>query len=201
MANTTILLREEIDNLGGRGDLVKVKAGYARNYLLPHGLATLATKGNIKQIEQERAALLKRAAADRATAEAQRDQMSSITLEFERKAGEHGTLFGSVTSMDVAEALQAKGYEIDRRKIALRDAIKETGEYTVNVKLYRDVILSVPVTVTAEGGEIAEKPVKDRKAKKSAKTEEVKAEAEAPAGEPIGTDTPADTEAVEKVAE
>lgn len=180
MANTTILLREEIDHLGGRGDLVKVKAGYARNYLLPHGLATLATKGNIKQIEQERAALLKRAAADRATAEAQRDQMSSITLEFERKAGEHGTLFGSVTSMDVAEALQAKGYEIDRRKIVMKDAIKETGEYTVNVKLYRDVLLSVPVTVTAEGGEMPaadEKPAKGKRPKKAAKTEEVKAEA------------------------
>jgi len=178
MANTTILLREEIDNLGGRGDLVKVKAGYARNYLLPHGLATLATKGNIKQIEQERAALLKRAAADRATAEAQRDQMSSITLEFERKAGEHGTLFGSVTSMDIAEALQAKGYEIDRRKIVLRDAIKETGEFTVNVKLYRDVILAVPVTVTAEGGELVdEKPARAKKGKREAKPKEAKAEA------------------------
>jgi large subunit ribosomal protein L9 len=205
MANTTILLREEIDNLGGRGDLVKVKAGYARNYLLPHGLATLATKGNIKQIEQERAALLKRAAADRATAEAQRDQMASIALEFERKAGEHGTLFGSVTSMDIAEALQAKGYEIDRRKIALRDAIKETGEYTVNVKLYRDVILSVPVTVTAEGGEMPEKPVKERKAKKSAKTEEVKAEApveEAPEESTSAAEEPAPaTEETENKAE
>lgn len=197
MSNTTILLREEIDNLGGRGDLVKVKAGYARNYLLPHGLATLATKGNIKQIEQERAALLKRAAVDRASAEAQRDQMSSITLNFERKSGEHGTLFGSVTSMDIAEALQAKGYEIDRRKIVLKDAIKETGEYTVNVKLYRDVILSVPVIVTAEGGEVEAKP--ERKAKKEAKpkAEEVKAEApveEAVAEEaaPAAEETPAE---------
>ena len=203
MANTTILLREEIDNLGGRGDLVKVKAGYARNYLLPHGLATLATKGNIKQIEQERAALLKRAAVDRESAEAQRDQMASISLNFERKAGDHGTLFGSVTSMDVAEALQAKGYEIDRRKIVLRDAIKETGEYTVNVKLYRDVILAVPVIVTAEGGEAEAKP--ERKAKKEAKpaTEEVKAEAPveeavaeeaAPAVEEAVAEEPAATE-------
>jgi large subunit ribosomal protein L9 len=197
MANTTILLREEIDNLGGRGDLVKVKAGYARNYLLPHGLATLATKGNIKQIEQERAALLKRAAADRATAEAQRDQMSSITLEFERKAGEHGTLFGSVTSMDIAEALQAKGYETDRRKIVLKDAIKETGEYTVNVKLYRDVILSLPVTVTAEGGEVAaadEKSTKGKRTKKEAKPEEATAEAPAEEAAPA-TEEPAEAEA------
>jgi large subunit ribosomal protein L9 len=192
MANTTILLREEIDNLGGRGDLVKVKAGYARNYLLPHGLATIATKGNIKQIEQERAALLKRAAADRETAEAQKEQMSSITLEFERKAGEHGTLFGSVTSMDVAEALQAKGYEIDRRKIVLRDAIKETGEYTVNVKLYRDVILAVPVTVTAEGGEEVEaRAEKKGKRTAKAKAEEPVAEASPTEEAPVATETEA----------
>jgi large subunit ribosomal protein L9 len=167
MANTTILLREDVEALGGRGEIVKVKAGYARNYLLPQGLATLATKGNVKQIEQERSALLKRAAEERSTAEAQKEQMGVIELTFERKAGEGGTLFGSVTSMDIAEALQAKGYEIDRRKIVLRDAIKETGDYTVNVKLHREVVLEVPVKVTAEGGETAEaKPEKKgRKAK------------------------------------
>ena len=177
MANTTILLREDIDNVGGRGEIVKVKAGYARNYLLPQGFASLATKGNVKQIEQERSALLKRVAIEKATAEAQREQMESLTLEFVRKAGEHGTLFGSVTSMDVAEALQKKGYEIDRRKIVMKDAIKETGEYTVNVKLHREVTLSVPVTVTAEGGETDAKP--ERKSKKEAKpaVEEPKAEA------------------------
>ena len=169
MASTTVLLREDIDTLGGRGEVVKVRSGYARNYLLPQGLATLATKGNVKQIEQEREALLKKAAVERSTAEAQRDQMGAIELAFERKAGEGGTLFGSVTSMDIAEELQAKGYEIDRRKIVLRDAIKETGEYTVKVKLHRDVVLEVPVTVTAEGGEepsVEAKPArKGRKAK------------------------------------
>jgi len=168
MANTTILLREDIDTVGGRGEIVKVKAGYARNFLLPQGMATLATKGNVKQIEQERTALLKKASVERATAEAQRDQMESLALTFERKAGEQGTLFGSVTTMDIAEALQAKGYEIDRRKIVLKDAIKETGEYTATVKLHREVTLSVPVTVTAEGSEQAteEKPAKKgRKAK------------------------------------
>ncbi|HBE81739.1 MAG: 50S ribosomal protein L9 [Blastocatellia bacterium] len=167
MANTTILLRDDIESLGGRGEIVKVRAGYARNYLLPQGLATLATKGNVKQIEQERAALLKKAAEERSTAEAQKEQMSSISLAFERKAGEGGTLFGSVTSMDIAEAIQAKGYEIDRRRIALREAIKETGEYTVKVKLHREVTLEVPVTVSAEGGETVDaKPEKKaRKAK------------------------------------
>ena len=182
MANTTILLREDIDTLGGRGEIVKVRAGYARNYLLPQGLATLATKGNVKQIEQERAALLKKAAVERATAEAQKEQMGSIELSFERKAGEGGTLFGSVTSMDIAEALQAKGYEIDRRKISLRDAIKETGDYTVKVKLHREVTLEVPVSVTAEGGDAAESPKtekKGRKAKAEAVVDEPAAEAAA----------------------
>ncbi|MEP6944490.1 MAG: 50S ribosomal protein L9 [Acidobacteriota bacterium] len=166
MANTTILLREDLEHVGGRGEIVKVKAGYARNYLLPHGLATLATKGNVKQIEQERSALLKKAAIERATAEAQREQMESITLKFERKSGDHGHLFGSVTSMDVADALKAKGYEIDRRKIIMKDAIKDVGDYTVNVKLHREVTLSIPVTVAAEGGEVA--PAEDKKAKTDA---------------------------------
>lgn len=183
MATTTILLREDIDTLGGRGEIVKVRAGYARNYLLPQGLATLATKGNVKQIEQEREALLKKAAIEKATAEAQKEQMGTIELAFERKAGEGGTLFGSVTSMDIAQALQAKGYEIDRRKIVLRDPIKETGEYTVKVKLHREVTLDVPVTVTAEGGEApaAEAAASEKKGKKKeeAVAEEPAAEAAA----------------------
>lgn len=169
MANTTILLREDLEHVGGRGEIVKVKAGYARNYLLPQGLATLASKGNVKQIEQERTALLKKAAIEKATAVAQLEQMEGLTLEFQRKAGEQGTLFGSVTSMDIVEALTKKGYEIDRKRVSLRDPIKETGEYTVNVKLHREVTLEVPVIVTAEGGEMPEKPGKeDRKGKKKA---------------------------------
>lgn len=172
MATTKILLREDIDTLGGRGEIVKVRSGYARNYLLPQGLATLATKGNVHQIEQERAALLKKAAVEKATAEAQKEQMGTIALSFERLAGEGGTLFGSVTSMDIAQALQAKGYEIDRRRINLKDAIKETGEYTVKVKLHREVTLEVPVTVTAEGAEAAAPKAE----KKSAKAEEAPAE-------------------------
>lgn len=190
MATTTILLREDIDTLGGRGEIVKVKAGYARNYLLPQGLATLATKGNVKQIEGERAALLKKAAIEKATADAQKEQMGDIRLEFERKAGEGGTLFGSVTSMDIASALQAKGYEIDRKKIVLREPIKGTGEYTVKVKLHREVALDVPVTVTAEGGEVAE-------AKPAKKGRKAKAEAEeAPVAEAVEeTAAPAEEEA------
>ena len=152
MANTKILLREDIENLGGRGEVVKVKAGYARNFLLPQGMATLATKGNVQQIEREREALLKKAAVERSTAEAQAGQMGGISLSFERRAGENGTLFGSVTTMDIADALKAKGYEIDRRRIVLKDAIKEIGDYSASVKLHREVTLEIPVSVTPEGG-------------------------------------------------
>lgn len=171
MASTTILLREDIDELGGRGEIVKVRAGYARNYLLPKGLASLATKGNVKQIEQERAALLKKAAVEKATAESQREQMGVIELNFERQAGEHGTLFGSVTSMDIADALQQKGYEVDRRKIVLRHPIKETGDYTVKVRLHREVLLDVPVHVTAVGGEeaTADEAAAEKKTRRSRK--------------------------------
>lgn len=155
MATTKILLREDIDNLGGRGEIVKVKAGYARNYLLPQKLATMATKGNINQITKEREALLKKAASEKSTADAQAAQMGSIALSFERKAGEGGQLFGSVTSIDIADALKAKGYEIDRRKIVLKDPIKETGEYSVSVKLHREVAIQIPVSVRGEGEEAA----------------------------------------------
>jgi large subunit ribosomal protein L9 len=165
MANTTVLLREDIDNLGGRGEIVKVKSGYARNFLLPQGIATLASKGNIKQIENERSALLKKSATEKSTADAQAEQMRDISLSFERRAGEGGTLFGSVTSMDVADALKAKGYEIDRRKIVMKDAIKETGDFTVNVKLHREVTIEIPVTVSAEGGTAEAKAGKSAKAK------------------------------------
>ena len=175
MANIQILLREDIETLGGRGEIIKVKAGYARNYLLPQGLATLATKANIKQIEGERAALLKKAAGEKETAELQAGQMGDISLNFERKTGESGQLFGSVTSMDIAEALKAKGYEIDRRKIVLKDAIKETGEYTVGIKLHREVTLQVPVTVRGEGetaaATSAPAPVEETKAEATEESE------------------------------
>jgi large subunit ribosomal protein L9 len=168
MATTTILLREDIENLGGRGDIIKVKAGFARNFLLPQGKASLATKGNVKQIELERSSLLKKSATEKSTADAQAEQMKGLELVFERKAGESGTLFGSVTTMDIAEALQAKGYEIDRRKIVLKDAIKETGDYTAQVKLHREVTLDIPVLVAAEGGTAA---AIEAKADKYAKAE------------------------------
>ncbi|HEX8748489.1 MAG TPA: 50S ribosomal protein L9 [Pyrinomonadaceae bacterium] len=152
MAHTNVLLREDIEDLGARGEIVRVRSGYARNYLLPRKLAVEATASNVKQIEQERKALMKKESAERATADIQAEQLRSLRLSFERKVGEHGLLYGSVTSMDIAEALKERGYEIDRRRITLREAIKETGDYAVPIRLHRDVTVEIPVVVMGEGG-------------------------------------------------
>ena len=152
MAHTQVLLREDIDNLGARGEIVRVKAGYARNYLLPRKLAVEATANNVRQIEGEKAALAKREAKERSTAELQASQLQKLTLKFERKVGEAGVLYGSVTSMDIAHALHEQGYEIDRRKIVLREPIKRFGNYNVPVRLHRDVTLELPINVLGEGG-------------------------------------------------
>jgi large subunit ribosomal protein L9 len=152
MGNKQVLLREDINNLGGRGEVVRVKAGYARNYLLPRNLAVEATASNVKQIESERAALLKREAKERSSAEGQAEQLRSLNLKFERKVGEAGVLYGSVTSMDIAHALKDQGYEIDRRHIVLREPIKRFGNYTVPVRLHREITVELPVSVLGEGG-------------------------------------------------
>jgi large subunit ribosomal protein L9 len=151
MAHTKVLLREDVDDLGARGEIVRVRAGYARNYLLPRNLAVEATTGNVKGIEAERAALLKKEAKERATAEGQGQQMGALDLEFRRKAGEQGALYGSVTSMDVAEALHQRGYEIDRHRIHLREPLKRLGEYTVPVRLHREVTIDLKVRIVPEG--------------------------------------------------
>jgi large subunit ribosomal protein L9 len=150
MAMMDLLLKEDVENLGVRGDLVKVRPGYGRNYLLPRGLAIQATPANIKQIEMQRKALLKREAVERDTATQQADLIKDLTLEFSRKVGEHGILYGSVTSMDIAEALSAKGYEMDRRRVLLKEPIKETGEFEVPVKLHREVTTNIKVVVKNE---------------------------------------------------
>ena len=151
MAHTKVLLREDVDDLGARGEIVRVRSGYARNYLLPRNLAVEATAGNVKGIEQERAALLKKEAKERATAEAQSAQMGSLVLEFKRKSGEQGALYGSVTSMDIAEALRERGYEIDRHRIHLREPLKRLGDFTVPLRLHRDVTIELQVKVAPEG--------------------------------------------------
>ena|SRR5256885_5563336 len=151
MAHTKILLRQDVDDLGARGEIVRVRAGYARNYLLPRKLAVEATAGNVKEIERERAALLKKEATERTTAEGQAEQMGSLVLEFKRKSGEQGALYGSVTSMDIADTLKERGYEIDRHRIHLREPIKRVGEFAVPVRLHRDVTIDLQIKVVPEG--------------------------------------------------
>jgi len=146
-----VILREHVDHLGRRGDLVKVADGYARNYLLPRKLALLATDGNRKQIERERAKFDIKELEEQKSAQAVADRMANVEIEISRKVGETEALYGSVTSADVAEALAAKGFELDRRKLHLPDPIKRLGEYEVPVRLHRDVTVKLKVRVVADG--------------------------------------------------
>ncbi len=148
-----VILREHVDNLGRRGDIVKVANGYARNYLLPRNLALLPTEGNRKHIERERAKFEVREAEDRKVAEALAERLSNISISIARKVGETEALYGSVTTADIAEALAAKGFEIDRRKLQLGEPIRKIGAFDVPVKLHRDVTARVKVQVIAEGSE------------------------------------------------
>jgi len=146
-----VILREHVDHLGRRGDLVKVADGYARNYLLPRKLALLATDGNRKQIERERAKFEIKELEEQKSAQAVADRIANVEIEISRKVGETEALYGSVTSADVAEALAAKGFEMDRRKLHLPDPIKRLGEYEVPVRLHRDVTVKLKVRVVADG--------------------------------------------------
>ncbi len=150
MAQMELLLREDVEFLGLRGELVKVRPGYGRNFLLPRKLAVQATAANVKAISKQRETLLKKAAADKSSAEGQAALLQSLSLEFARKVGEHGVLYGSVTSMDIAEAIAGKGFEIDRRKIQLAEPIKEVGEFEIPVKLHREVTANLKVVVKKE---------------------------------------------------
>ena len=145
-----IILQEDVDKLGSRGQVVTVKEGYARNYLLPQKLAIPANASNMKRLEKMRAAFAKKEATEREGAQQQAAQLATVALKLSRKAGENDQLFGSVTSSDIAEALKAQGYEIDKRKIQLNDPIKLVGEYPITVKLYRDVTATVTLTVSRE---------------------------------------------------
>jgi large subunit ribosomal protein L9 len=145
-----IILREHIDNLGRRGDVVKVAAGYARNYLLPRKLALAVTEGNRKQIEREKKGAEVKDAQERATAEAYAERIGQLDIEIARRVGDNNTMYGSVTSGDIAHALEAKGFEVDKRKIQLADPIKAIGEVQVPVRVHRDVTAQVRVKVVAE---------------------------------------------------
>ena len=145
-----VILREHVDNLGRRGEVVKVANGYARNYLLPRKLALAVTEANKRQIEREREAAEARELEEKSQAEAFAQRLSQTEVEIPRRVGENNTLYGSVTSADIAQALAAKGFEIDKRKIQLHDPLKALGEVTVPIKVHREVTSQVKVTVVAE---------------------------------------------------
>ncbi len=145
-----VILKEDVANLGHRGDVVKVAEGYGRNFLLPRKLALQATASNKAVIEQMKASAIRRSASEKAVAETLAAQLDPLTLHFTRKSGENGQLFGSVTSADIAHELEARGFEVDRRKIQLLEPIKATGETSIAIKLHREVTAHVKVAVAAE---------------------------------------------------
>jgi large subunit ribosomal protein L9 len=148
-----VILKEDVAKLGSRGDVVKVAEGYGRNYLLPRKLAIQATADNKKVIDQMKAAAVRRSAKEKAQAEELAKQFDGVSVSFQRRAGEHDQLFGSVTSTDVAEALEKKGFNIDRRKIQIHDPLRTLGEFTIPVKLHKDVTAHLKVIIEKEAGE------------------------------------------------
>ena len=145
-----VILREHVEHLGRRGDVVKVAAGYARNYLLPRKLALAVNENNKRQIDREKKIAEARDMEEKSAAEAVAARLGQLEIEIARRAGENDTLYGSVTSADIAQALHAKGFEIDKRKIHLPEALKALGEVTVSIKVHREVTVPVKVTVVAE---------------------------------------------------
>ena len=153
MAHMDVLLREDVENLGQRGEVVRVRSGFGRNYLLPQGLAIEATIGNKRMIDEQRRLLAKREDRERVSAQGEAGKLEGMELIFDRRVGDHGLLDGSVTALDIAEALKERGITVERRKIRLRDHIKEVGEYDVVVKLHRDVAPSIKIKVRKEGAQ------------------------------------------------
>ncbi len=145
-----VILREDVEKLGVRGQVVKVTGGYARNFLLPRNLAVAATEANKKIVEQERLAHLRREAKEKAAAQDLANMMGGVTVVFTQKAGEQEQLFGSVTAKDIAEALERQDYHIERRKIHLSEPIKQLGQYQVPVRLHREVTVEITVQVLKE---------------------------------------------------
>jgi large subunit ribosomal protein L9 len=162
-----LILTESVHSLGEAGDLVSVKPGYARNFLLRQGKAMLATESRVKELEHRRRIAAEKAARAMKDLQATRKALEAIRVEITARAGEAGRLFGSVTSAQIAEKLAAQGFEIDRRRIDLRDPIKEVGDHAVPVKLHREIVAKVTVHVIGEAGpppeEIEETPDEDRR--------------------------------------
>lgn len=145
-----VILRETIDTLGRAGQVVKVKAGYARNYLLPRKLAYLATPGNLKVIEFERQSLIRKEAKQKEESEQLKGMLDKVEIIIRRKVGEQNALYGSVTNSDVAEELEKKGYQIEKRKIHMDDHIKQLGEFEIPIRLFKDVTATVKLKVEPE---------------------------------------------------
>ncbi len=146
-----VILREHVDNVGKRGEVVKVADGFARNYLLPRKLALPVTPGNLKHVERERAKFDARESEERQGAQAVATKLDGIVVLITRKVGETEALYGSVTSADIAASLASQGLEIDKRKIQLQEPIKRLGDYDVPIKLHRDVVAPIKVKIVAEG--------------------------------------------------
>ena len=145
-----IILQEDVDKLGHRGDVVTVKPGYARNFLLPRKLAVQATSGNLKAIEKIRTSLAKKTATELDAAQKQAALLNGVSVKFTRKTGENDQMFGSVTSADVAEGLAAQGFKVDKRQVHIAEPIKAIGEFPVTIKVFRDITATVNVHVEKE---------------------------------------------------
>lgn len=154
-----VILKEDVLKLGHRGDVVKVAPGYGRNYLLPEKLAIEATPANKAVIEQMKASAQRKSAKEKVGAEELSNRLNDVVLTFERKAGEHDHLFGSVTAVDIAKELEAKGYEVDRRKIHLDEPLKTVGEFHVPIRLHREVTAHVQVNIKSDRPEAPAEPV------------------------------------------
>jgi large subunit ribosomal protein L9 len=191
-----VLLCEDVDNLGQRGQVVKVRAGYGRNYLLPQGLAIQASAGNKRMLDEQRRLLAKREQREHLSAKSESEKLQGIELRFDRRVGEHGILFGSVTALDIAEALKERGIPVERRRIALREHIKEVGDYDITIKLHRDVTPSIKVLVRKEGAP-------DATAEEETTTAEAAPAADSTTPEPTDSETPeaADSETPEAAGE
>ena len=150
MAQVKLILREDVPSLGEAGDLVSVKPGFARNYLVPQGKATVATEANVRELEHQKRVVAEKLAKELKDLEAVRSKLQSLKLEIRARVGEEGKLFGSVTNVQIAELLEQHGFTIDRRKIALAEPIKEAGEHVVPVQLRRELVAEIKLNVTPE---------------------------------------------------
>jgi large subunit ribosomal protein L9 len=150
-----VFLKEDVKSLGKMGDIVEVSEGYARNYLIPKKLAVEANVKNVREFEHQKKTIKERADKVRMSSQALADKLSSVTVTISAKAGEEGKLFGSVTTMDIAEALKAQGYDIEKKKIHIEEPIKRIGSYTAEVKVHSDVSAKITVEVTSGASDAA----------------------------------------------